>query len=194
MNKLTELFDSKIATMFTNEGKQDFLEVYRAAVSATREDVETLAKHFYKFNNERTIALQPGFAEDFKSFLLSGQRVAAYGTDVWKGLRAVVDFIESGSNDVPVTVFEQMVNLVASSKFVDVQSVLSVALPISDTLEPLVTVDARHHQFARIIGDIVSKRGQEAENGMAFSDRDWKNAELIALSAMKFPIDAVESI
>ena len=191
-NIIIDIFDEARPNLFSSF--ENVKRIISAAINSNRATVEEFYKYYAKINSERTVTVNEESLVAFRDFLLSNQRIAAYDATQWKKLRAVVDFIDSGSTEMPTSIFTEVITFIAQSKFVDVHSVLTVALPVNDIFEPLANEDSRYHQLVRVIGDVLSKKSMEIEQEMTFSETDWNNSILLAQAAFKFPIEAVESL
>lgn len=192
-NPLLQIFDE----MNGDESLQtfDFTEkLLTTAVKSSLEQVRELYTAYMKMNNARTVFISDQAKVMYQSFITSGRRIAAYDATQWKKVKAVVDFIGSDSNDCNIHVFGEMITLITQSKFVDIPSVMTLAIPTNDVFEVLAKIDSRYHQLVRLIADVLSKKDQEQQNSMTFPESDWSNSLLVAQQVMKFPIAAVEAI
>ena len=185
---LDEINDEKFETF-------DFTEkLLTSAAESTLEEVRELYAAYSTFNNERTVHISKENKELYRKFMTSGHRMAAYDATQWKKVAAVIEFVDSDSEEATWSIFAEMITFITQSKFMDIPSVLTIAIPVNAVFEDLAKPDSRYHQLSRLIAETMSKKDQEIEQTMKFTEKDWANSLLIARQVMRFPIPAIDSL
>lgn len=122
-------------------------------------------------------------------FLNHESRIATYDVSSWKPLKSLLDFLESDEEQINQTHIEILSNFVSASKFVSIQPVLDIAIPVNTVLEPIVFTNHRWHQFIRAIGSLMTLKYQEKDTNLESPETNWKNEILLNLRRMGFAVN-----
>ena len=104
-------------------------------------------------------------------------------------MNALLQFLESDNTKIDQTLIEILSNFIATSKFVSIEPVLKVALPVNEIVEPIVFKNHRWHQFVRSVGSFLTLKHQEKETELESNETNWQNELLLNLRRMGFNVN-----